>query len=131
MAECLIFNQDNTHEDILISERDCYKQGDVIVMMPDNHPWGTQEHPNTATNPKFWLVKLLNVDAETVLYLTSQYTQPKQDMEGTEILLQRLWKFDITQLSIEQLSELTTTGQLTLDWNIVEPMFINKITGTN
>jgi hypothetical protein len=47
------------------------------------------------------------------------------------VLLQRLWKLDITQLSIEQLSELTTTGQLTLNWNIAEPMFINKITGIN
>ncbi len=131
MAECLIFNQDNTHEDILISERDCYKQGDVIVMMSDNHPWGKQEHPDTATNPKFWLVKLLNVDAQTLLYLTYQYTQPKQDMEGVDILLQRLWKLDITQLSVEQLNQLTTTNQLTLDWTISEPMFVNKITGTN
>ena len=131
MAECLIFNQDNTHEDPLINERDCYKQGDVVVMMPDNHPWGLQEHPSTATTPKFWLVKLLNVDAETVLYLISQYTQPKQDMEGVDVLLQRLWKLDITQLSTEQLSELTTIGQLTLDWNTSEPMFVNKMAGIN
>ena len=128
MAECLIFNQDNTHEDPLVNERDCYKQGDVIVIMPDNHPWGLQEHPSTATTPKFWLVKIPNIETDILQFLNLQYTQPKQDMEGFDILLQRVWKLDITQLSPELLTQLTTTQQLSLDWATDKNMFRHKIT---
>ena len=36
---------DNTHADALISERQCYKAGDFVVEVEDDHSWGAKEGP--------------------------------------------------------------------------------------
>jgi len=42
MAEILVRLKNNTHSDP-IKDRMCYKRGDVVVVMPDGHPWGSSE----------------------------------------------------------------------------------------
>lgn len=126
MAQLLIFNQDNTHDDPIINERDCYKQGDIIVVKPDNHIWGLQEHPQTASSPKFWIVQYNNVSNEDIGYLTEQHTEIQE--ETITILLQRLWKFNSQLLSSEQFTELMSTGTLVLDWSTDSVFIKNKLT---
>ncbi len=42
MAELLIRLKDNTHPDA-VKDRMCYKRGDIVVVMPDGHQWGSAE----------------------------------------------------------------------------------------
>jgi len=42
MAELLIRLKNNTNPDP-VKDRMCYKRGDVVVVMPDGHPWGNSE----------------------------------------------------------------------------------------
>lgn len=126
MAQLLIFNQDNTHDDPIINERDCYKQGDIIVIKPDDHIWGLQEHPQTATSPKFWVVQYNNISDEIIGYLTEQYVEIQD--ETTTVLLQRLWKFDSQLLPSQQFTELMSTGTAVLDWETDSIYIKNKLT---
>jgi len=42
MAELLVRLKNNTHSDP-IKDRMCYKRGDVVLVMPNGHPWGISE----------------------------------------------------------------------------------------
>jgi len=42
MAELLVRLKNNTHSDP-VKDRMCYKRGDVVLVMPDGHPWGNSE----------------------------------------------------------------------------------------
>jgi hypothetical protein len=126
MAQLLIFNQDNVHDDPIINERDCYKQGDIIVIKPDDHTWGLQEHPQIATSPKFWIVQYNNISDTDIEYLTAQHMEIQD--ETITILLQRLWKFDSQLLPSQQFSELMLTGMLVLDWETDSVYIKNKLT---
>lgn len=47
MAQLLVFQRDNTHPDPVTDRRGCYKTGDVVVVMEDDHVFGAAEtqHP--------------------------------------------------------------------------------------
>jgi len=42
MAELLIHLKNNTNADP-VKDRMCYKRGDIVVVMPNGHPWGSIE----------------------------------------------------------------------------------------
>lgn len=46
--EILVKSEDHTHPDPEKDRKGAYKKGDVVVVMPDGHVWGTKEGP-----PKF------------------------------------------------------------------------------
>jgi hypothetical protein len=125
MAQLLIFNQDNVHDDPIISERDCYKQGDIIIVKSDDHEWGREEHPFTATNPKFWIVSTPLVSFEQLEVLSSQYVE--YDGETPIVLLQRIWKLDVSLLTEEE-NTLLSTGVLTVTSERLCECVKNKIT---
>jgi hypothetical protein len=125
MAQLLIFNQDNVHDDPIISERDCYKQGDIIIVKSDDHVWGREEHPFTATNPKFWIINVPLVSSEQLEMLSSQYVEI--DGETVTVLLQRIWKLDTTLLTEEE-NTLLSAGVLTLTSEQLCECVKNKIT---
>jgi hypothetical protein len=50
MAELLVKAISNSHIDPTKDQRGCYKRGDVVVVMPDGHQWGKEEHPQTTTH---------------------------------------------------------------------------------
>lgn len=126
MAQLLVFNEDNTHDDAVINERDCYKQGDIIVVKPDDHSWGLQEHPQTATVPRFWIIQYNNISDEAIRHLVEQHVEIQG--ETPVVLLQRLWKIDIQLLSSDQFTTLMSTGTLVLDWQTDFIYVKNKIT---
>ena len=65
MAELLIKAVDATHADPSKDARGCYKRGDVVVVKPDGHTWGTQERL-----PLFWVLKVPGLSvAECDTYL--------------------------------------------------------------
>lgn len=126
MAEFLIFAQNNTNPDAQLDQSSCYKMGDPVVVKTNDHTWGKEEHPSTATEKKFWLIQIPNISDVAVQQLVEPQTQ--LNGEAVEILLRRQWKFDITKLSQTQLDTLNTTGILVLNWGQARLLFINKTT---
>jgi len=67
MAELLIKATSASHPDPEKDLDGCYKKGDLVLVMPDDHRWGLKEGP-----PKFVIVKVPGIARETVFqYLTS------------------------------------------------------------
>lgn len=126
MAEFLIFAQNNTNPDAQLDQSSCYKMGDPVVVKANDHEWGTEEHPSTATERKFWLIQIPNISDIAVEQLIEPRTQPKG--EGIEMLLRRQWKFDVTKLSQTQLDILNDVGILVLNWGQARLLFTNKTT---
>lgn len=122
MAQLLILNTDAVHKDALINERECHKQGDIIVVKDNDHIWGKQEHPLTSSSKKFWLITMTGVDVEQLQYLTVPHIE---EFSG-DVLLQRAWKFDIDLLPPDKLHTLTTTYMLTCEWTEGSTYIINK-----
>lgn len=56
--EILVKAEDHTHPDPVKDRRGAYKKGDVVVVKPDGHPWGTKEGP-----PRFVIVRCSELDA--------------------------------------------------------------------
>src|ERR1043166_9865558 len=50
--ELLIKAVDASHANP-VKDQGCYKRGDVVIVMPDGHPWGREEGP-----PTFLVVKV-------------------------------------------------------------------------
>ena len=43
MAQLLIFQRDNSHPDPITDRNGCYKIGDIVVVVEDNHVFGSAE----------------------------------------------------------------------------------------
>ncbi len=69
MAEILLFGYDKHHSDPIIDAQAMYKRGDIVIVRPDGHPWGSKEGL-----PDFVLLKLPGVAVKNVL----AYCQPKE-----------------------------------------------------
>jgi hypothetical protein len=61
MAEIIIKAVSATHSDQTIDRSGCYKKGFPVVIMPDNHLWGSSEGL-----PKFVIVKISGTSVETL-----------------------------------------------------------------
>lgn len=61
---------DNNHADAETSERQCYKKGDFVVVLSDDHQWGAKEGP-----PNFISVSCPEVTVE----------QARQYLDGWEV----------------------------------------------
>jgi hypothetical protein len=89
-------------------DRMSYKQGDVVVIMPDKHMWGTKEGL-----PTFWRVKVRDAQPEDYSYLMDM----QMDMivpEESQPFTRRQYKFNHHKLPAELKRQLEISGKLTL-----------------
>lgn len=107
-----------------------YKRGMVVVVMPDNHPWGKEERPPTFV----WIkIPLISVDAAT------KYIEEWKS--GDSLVDRRIWRIRWADLPVAAQDLLRDTGQLTIKattaytgpydytWDQVKAYFRNYLTG--
>jgi hypothetical protein len=92
---------------------------------PNEHLWGKEEHPATATSPKFWIVSVPSVPDENISHLTAQYVQFDTELV---VLLQREGNFCIEKLPTEQQTSLLIDGAVVLDTSVFCACVQHKIT---
>lgn len=97
MAELLIKALSATSAD---PQKDAalYKQGDVVVIMPDGHVWGSKE-----TLPDFWRVRVAGVSPEDFAQALTRTGNRRRDFQ-----------FDRAQLPPTLRTQLVTNGFVTL-----------------
>ena len=126
MCEILIKAIDAKHSDPAKNERGCYKRGDIVVVMPDGHQWGSEEGL-----PRFVRVKIPGLDPETVKHIIEPHqdtTDP--DPKNWVMLARRKWRVlvdDVPQGIIDQLRD---NGEVTVTVNQIRNFVKNKIDGT-
>lgn len=104
MCEILVKATNATHPDPDTDRRGCYKRGYPVVVMPDGHPWGTEERL-----PLFVVIKLPGVEVETAL----KYIEPWQDaLDPSRTYCRRVWRIKVDDLPAAAKQKLATTGQL-------------------
>ena len=104
MAELLIKAVDAVHSDTQKNQRGCYKRGDVVVVMPDGHPWGTEERP-----PKFVTMRVVGVLPARYQRLVEQAETVILDPEGNPVRLRRRhYSLDLSQLPAGARNRLTS-----------------------
>lgn len=72
MAEFLIKAVSVINIDTIKDQRGCYKRGDVVVVMPDNHIWGIEERL-----PKFVIVKIPGLAVDLVKKYIDTHMEPR------------------------------------------------------
>lgn len=123
MAEILIKAVDATNIDSAIDKTGCYKNGDPIVAMPDDHVWSEAE-----LSSLFYILKIpgLSVDDAKKKYLQPEMSPPGKDAKGVPLaqvsITRRLYKFDEAKAPPD--AKTTMLTQQTLDSSIV-----NKTSG--
>ena len=103
--------------------------GDVVVVMPDGHPWASRE-----CLPRFWIIKLPGVSVETVRKLTEAWYEDTGtvDEDGVPILRMRSksrYTLPLARLKKPQRDELNATGILTVNLTEAQLAFVDKVTG--
>ena len=93
MAELLIRIRSKTSPDIYKDVR-LTKRGDVIVVRPDGHDWGTEE----LTNPDWRIVRC---PALTVAEAEAMLVEEPGDQLTNRMLLRRWFFYDLSQLSAQ------------------------------
>jgi len=127
MAEFLIKLIDHTHSDPLKDSRECYKRGDVVVVMPDSHIWGKEEG-----YPKFLVVKIPGMSIETGRKYIEQQIQG--DVMGETLdpsVVTRCRKYNVLLNSAPQtmIDTARTQGYITVDFNSMKYLIKNQATG--
>lgn len=130
MAELLIKLQANyIHPNSVKNNKGIYQRGDVIVVMPDGHKWGKEEHPKTTTyNPaRCAPVKIPEMTVvEAQKYIQSEVNENIFDFPV--VLKRRSFKFDIDSLKTADKSKFDT-GELTIVSIEAKKVIKNKKTG--
>ena len=134
MAEILIKAVDATNPDATKDRVGCYKRGMPVVVMPDGHPWGTEE-----TLPRFVVIKIPGVPVETIQkYIEPEYeTGPQLD---PPVYRRRKWSLRWTDLPQGVKDKFLTNGFVTIKagayagaydytWQQVKAYFRNQLTG--
>lgn len=89
MCEMLVMRQDKVSNESPHLDAQCYKRGDVIVIMEDGHPWSAEERDH----PRWVLVFLPGVPREKMLaYLTPE----PADVQPGKMLQRRACTFSLT-----------------------------------
>lgn len=70
----------------------CLKRGDVVVVVPDGHNWGTQE----LTNPIWRIVKAPILSEADV----ADFTDPEDEFETHPMAQRRKFMIDLDNLSL-------------------------------
>ena len=111
MAELLVNLRSVTHWNVEKQKRGCYTPGDVVVVMPDGHTWGSEE----LNTEKFAIVKIpgvtpQEVDAEAVRLYGATLTDPQVDLNGNTVR-RRLLRIDIGEPARSSRQGLAAAGE--------------------
>lgn len=131
MAELLVKLQANyINKNITKNNVGVYQRGDVIVVMPDGHRWGKEEHPKTTTYnpPRCAIVKIPSMSvSEAKKYIQSEIDET--DILNPIIKKRRLFKFDIDSMDIKKQNDLRDNGEVLLTSINLKSLIKNKVTG--
>ena len=106
MAEILVKAISVTHLDPDKDRSGCYKQGYPVVVMPDDHPWGTGEGL-----PQFVIIYIPLISVAKVL----KYVDMQMDgVEPDEVYRRRKWQIRWDDLPAEAITKLENDGELTI-----------------
>lgn len=87
MCEMLVMREDKVNDDPYLDAQ-CYKRGDVIVIMEDGHPWSKEE----LDHPRWLVVKVPGVPRDKLTaYLVGEPGDPLQN----KMLQRRAFTFDM------------------------------------
>jgi len=75
MARFLIKAEDSTNADEAVDKRGCYKRGDIVVVMPDDHIWGGAEG----------LPTFLHIDVPSVSVEDAEYLRQSEEETAKEL----------------------------------------------
>jgi hypothetical protein len=119
MAEFLVKAADAAHADPVKDARGCYKRGDMVVVMPDGHPWGREEGL-----PKFVVVKIPGLDAG----VARRFVESEIDANG-EVTRRRLWGLLVDSMPTTTKNQFLSAGSVTVTLAQVRGHIKNKLTG--
>ena len=129
MAEFLIRARDGaTTGDATRDARDVYRRGDVVVIAPDGHPWGREEHPATATGRPFVIVKVpgLTVEQARRFAALDTITDP---VTGRPVMRRRRrWRVEADALPLTVLRTLQGEGVVSVPWTVAREYVRDKVT---
>jgi hypothetical protein len=115
MAELLLKARNAQHADPDIDRHGCYKRGDIVVVMPDGHQWGTKEGL-----PNFVKIKIPGLNHETVRELIDEQREddagnPLFDDDGQPILFRRRrWRVLVDSIPTTIRNQLRDFGEVTV-----------------
>lgn len=111
MARILVKAFDAVNADPEINKRGCYKQSDVVVVMPDGHVWSPLEGL-----PKFLQLDLPGVPVEQISHLRN--SEQEQPNDFTSPALRRIKRL-FMQVSKKRERQVTRRRQYALDLSAV------------
>lgn len=122
MAEFLIKAISATHPNPDKDRRGCYKRGDIVVVMPDNHKWG-----NAECLPTFVIVKIPGLGVETA----KKYVEPAYVLgnETFGVAERRKWRILVDSIPAIIKNTLLSTGQVTVTLAQVRNYIEDRLTG--
>ena len=123
MAEFLIKARSAVHVDPDKDARGSYKRGDIVVVMPDGHMWGTSE-----TLPDFVVVKVPGVDHERAQQLIESEVEIDPETGERIPVRRRRWNIKVDDVPLAVRKALRNNGEVTVTWNQVRNFVQNKLT---
>ena len=134
MAEFLVKAVDSIHPDSDKDRSGCYKKGMPVVVMDDNHKWGSDEKL-----PIFVLVKLPGVDVEKLRKFVDPHRAGVDKNGVPSVYRRRQWQLRWDDLPIELKSKLDGgsiiikvggySGDYDCTWGQFKSYFYNHVTG--
>lgn len=121
MAELLIRVNSSSHPDPAV-DAGCYKRGDVVVVMPDGHRWGTQEGL-----PVFVKVKIPGLSVATAMAWLQERLDTTDPLKP-RLLRRRLWNIAVSDIPQAIRTALLTDGEATVTLTQVRSYIRNTVT---
>ena len=127
MATLLCKAIDATNPDPVKDARGCYKRGDVVLVRPDDHPWGRLEVLPPAQGGKFARIVISDVTRAQVVNWVRNNWQCEIDGTDGEVRRRRV-RIDIALLPNNVRNALNNNGVFTTTWATVREYLRNKAT---
>lgn len=127
MAELLIKAIDATHSNPDKDAKGCYKRGDIVLIRPNGHTWGSKELKAPADGGKFIVLKITDVTPAQVrnwVHNNWQTNVEDSDPEGRR----RRVHINIATIPAAVRSIMNTTGEYTTTWAAIRQYVRNKKT---
>jgi hypothetical protein len=123
MAEFLVKARNAIHVNPDKDARSSYKRGDIVVVMPDGHQWGTLE-----TLPEFVVVKVTGLDHERAQQLIEPEVEINPETGERIPVRRRRWNIKVDDVPLAVRKALRDNGEVTVTWNQVRNFVQNKLT---
>lgn len=123
MAEFLIKAVSATHADAVKDARGSYKRGDVVVVMPDGHPWGSSERL-----PKCVVVKIPSLSVAQAQQFVESESVIDVFTAARVITRRRRWRVRVDDVPLAIRNALRNNGEVTVSYAEVRNFIENKTT---